>query len=399
MTANIAVVGAGIIGLTVAREISRREPSAQITVLEKEADLARHQTGRNSGVVHSGIYYTPGSLKATLCRRGGELLREYCDTKGIAVRECGKVIVAVDDGELPRMHELYSRGIANGIEDLSVVGPDELRHIEPNATGRAALHLPHTAICDYRAVLRQVRADILDAGHLIRTGAAVHRVHSTQGRVRIDITGDSSPLTFDRVVGCAGLQSDRLLRGADAGDRAARVRIIPFRGDYYVLRPQRSGLVRGLIYPVPDPRYPFLGIHLTPRIDGSVLIGPNALLALARERYGRASFSAKDTWSTLSWPGFWKMAAHNWRTGVEELGYSLSRRRFVERARRYVPALTPADVVPGPAGMRAQAVDRKGALVDDFRIVAQGCVTTVVNAPSPAATSSFAIAESICDRL
>jgi L-2-hydroxyglutarate oxidase len=399
VSSNVAVVGAGIIGLTVAREISRREPTAQITVLEKEHKLARHQTGRNSGVVHSGIYYTPGSLKATLCRRGGDLLREYCRTNDIAVRECGKVIVAVDESELPRMHDLHSRGIANGIEDLSVIGPDELRHIEPNATGLAALHLPHTAICDYRAILRQLRAEILDAGHRILTGVAVSRLRTTQGRVQLALSGDASPLTFDRVVGCAGLQSDRLLRGEDAGARAARVRIIPFRGDYYVLRPQRSGLVRGLIYPVPDPRYPFLGIHLTPRIDGSVLVGPNALLALAREGYGRASFSAKDTWATLSWPGFWKMAAHNWRTGVEELGYSLSRRRFVDRARRYVPALTPADVVPGPAGMRAQAVDRKGALVDDFRIVARGNVTTVVNAPSPAATSSFAIAESICDRL
>jgi (S)-2-hydroxyglutarate dehydrogenase len=399
MSSTVAVVGAGILGLTVARELSRREPSATISIFEKEPALAAHQSGRNSGVVHSGVYYTPGSLKARLCRSGGELVREFCAGRSIPFRECGKVIVAVDDEELPRLHALHERGLENEVPDLTLIGGDELRRIEPNAAGIAALHLPHTAICDYSAVVRSLRDEIESWGHRVHTDAPVTRLESKRDAVALTLRGRHGSLAFDRVVACAGLQSDRVIDSGGVATRRVLIRIVPFRGDYYVLRPQRSGLVRGLIYPVPDPRYPFLGIHLTPRTDGSVLVGPNALLALAREGYKRSSVDVRDIWATLSWPGFWRMASHHWRTGVDELGYSLSRRRFIGRARRYIPALNPADVIKGPSGMRAQAVDRQGALVDDFRIETQGRITTVINAPSPGATSSFAIAREICDRL
>jgi (S)-2-hydroxyglutarate dehydrogenase len=399
MSSNVAVVGAGILGLTVARELSLREPSATISVFEKEPALAAHQSGRNSGVVHSGIYYAPGSLKARLCHSGSDLVRQFCASQSIAYRECGKVIVAVDDDELPRLHALHGRGLENGVVDLTLIGGDELRRIEPHAAGIAALHLPHTAICDYSAVVQRLKDEIESRGHRVHTDAPVTRLESRADAVALSIGGRGGSLSFDRVVACAGLQSDRIVGSGGVATRATQVRIVPFRGDYYVLRPQRSGLIRGLIYPVPDPRYPFLGIHLTPRTDGSVLVGPNALLALAREGYRRSSVDLRDTWATLSWPGFWRMASQHWRTGVVELGSSLSRRLFIERARRYVPALSPSDVVRGRSGIRAQAVDRQGSLVDDFRVESQGRITTVVNAPSPGATSSFAIAREICDRL
>jgi (S)-2-hydroxyglutarate dehydrogenase len=399
MSSKVAVVGAGLLGLTVARELSLREPSAAISIFEKEPALGAHQSGRNSGVVHSGIYYTPGSLKARLCRIGSELVREFCTTRGIAYRECGKVIVAVGDEELPRLHALHQRGVENGVADLRLMGGDELRLVEPNTAGIAALHLPHTAICDYSAILRNLKDEIESSGHRVHTDCAVTRLESRQATVALTVGGRGGSVTFDRVVACAGLQSDRVIDSKGVANRKAQVRIVPFRGDYYVLRPERSGLVRGLIYPVPDPRYPFLGIHLTPRTDGSVLVGPNAVIALAREGYERSSVDWRDIWATLSWPGFWRMAAQHWRTGADELLCSLWRRRFIDRARRYVPSLNPADVVRGPSGMRAQAVDRGGALVDDFRIESQGRVTAVINAPSPGATSSFAIAREICDRL
>jgi L-2-hydroxyglutarate oxidase len=398
MSSKIAVVGAGILGLTVARELSLREPSATISIFEKEPVLAAHQSGRNSGVVHSGIYYTPGSLKARLCRTGSELVREFCTARGIAYRKCGKVIVAVGNEELPQLHALYERGLENGVADLTLIGGDELRGIEPHAAGIAALHLPHTAICDYSAIVRSLKDEIESSGHRVHTDSPVTRLESRGDAVALTLGGRGGSLTFDRVVACAGLQSDRVIDSGDVTTRKALVRIIPFRGDYYLIRAERTGLVRGLIYPVPDPRYPFLGIHLTPRTDGSVLVGPNALLALAREGYKRTSVDWRDTWATLSWPGFWRMASQHWRTGLDELGYSLSRQRFVERARRYVPDLHPGDVVKGPSGMRAQAVDRQGALVDDFRIESQERITMVINAPSPGATSSFAIAREICDR-
>ena len=399
MSSQVAVVGAGILGLTVARELSLREPSLRISVFEKESGLGAHQSGRNSGVVHSGIYYAPGSLKARLCRTGGELVREFCATRGIAYKECGKVIVAVDEEELPRLHALHQRGQENGVADLTLMGGDELRRVEPNAAGIAALHLPHTAICDYSAILRTLKDEIEKSGHRVQTDSPVTRLESRRDAVALTVGGRGESLTFDRIVACAGLQSDRVVDRGDGAATKTQVRIVPFRGDYYVLRPDRGGLVRGLIYPVPDPRYPFLGIHLTPRTDGSVLVGPNALVALAREGYERSSVDWRDVWSTLSWPGFWRMAARHWRTGVDELLCSLSRRRFIDRARRYVPSLTLADVVRGPSGMRAQAVDRAGLLVDDFRIETRGRVTAVINAPSPGATSSFAIAREICDRL
>ncbi len=416
MTGRVAVVGGGILGLAVARRIGLVRPGTTVTVFEKESDIAQHQTGRNSGVVHAGLYYKPGSLKATLTRRGVGLLREYTAERGIRYEECGKVVVAVDDGELEPLAEIERRARANGVPGVRMLDADGLRAIEPHARGVAALHSPTTAIVDYPAAARALRGDILDAGGAVRTGAevvgiderpdGVHllvRVRGTaaaptnghgpapaQDDGQIEVTEPIGP--FDLLVACAGLQSDLVaeLTGEDPSPR-----IVPFRGDYWLLRPERRELVRGLIYPVPDPRYPFLGIHLTKRIDGEILVGPNAVLATAREGYGPAVLRTAELRQTLSWPGFHKMARQHWRTGAKEVLRSASRRAFVAEARRYVPELTAADVVRGPAGVRAQAVARDGSLVDDFVLAVRGRVVHVRNAPSPAATASLAIAEHI----
>ncbi len=392
---RVGVVGAGILGLATARRLRELLPDAEITVLEKEDAVARHQTGRNSGVVHAGLYYPPGSLKATLCRRGVALLREYCAEKGLAYDEYGKVVVAVRDAEVPALREIERRAGLNGVPDLRWLDGAGLRELEPHAAGVAAVHSPRTAITDFAAVCRALADDVTRAGGQVLLGVAVTGIEPAADRVTVTAAG-REPLTFDLVVLCAGLQADLLARRA--GD-AAGPAILPFRGEYLRLRPERAGLVRGLIYPVPDPAYPFLGVHFTRRVDGSVDVGPNAVLALAREGYRRRDLDRADLAETLRWPGFWRLARRHWRAGAREVAGSASRRLFVARARRYVPELSVRDVVPAPAGVRAQAVERDGSLVDDFRISTLGRVSAVRNAPSPAATSALAIAELICDRV
>jgi L-2-hydroxyglutarate oxidase LhgO len=392
---RIVVIGAGIVGLAIARRLAQVEPDAELTVLEKEAGLARHQTGHNSGVVHAGVYYAPGSLKAALCRRGMTLLKEYCAERGIAYRECGKLIVARDPGELRRLDELERRAIANQVPGLRRLRPLEMAAVEPHIRGVAALHSPHTAIVDFQAVAGALAADLFQAGAEIRLRFEVTGIERRGEEVRVrSSAGDE--LAADRLVVCGGLQSDRLARLG--GDDPAPW-IVPFRGEYYRLVPARRDLVHGLIYPVPDPDYPFLGVHFTRRVDGNVDIGPNAVLALAREGYRRADFVPRDVWEMLVSKGFRRLVREHWRTGVRELHASLSRHAFLTQAQAFVPSLQIADVMRAPAGVRAQAVAADGSLLDDFHITYRGRLVFVRNAPSPAATSSLAIAEYVVDRL
>ncbi|MBG0562103.1 L-2-hydroxyglutarate oxidase [Actinoplanes aureus] len=384
----VGIIGAGIVGLAIGRETARRRPGTRVVVLEKEAEVALHQTGHNSGVVHAGIYYTPGSLKAELCTRGRLLLREYCAERGIAYDECGKLVVAVREDEMGRLDALEKRARENGVPGLLRVDPAGIREIEPHAAGLAALHSPETAITDFPGVARAFAADIAAAGGEVRVNFPVTAIKRNTGSIRIE-SGDQS-VTVDQVIVCAGIQTDQVSRLA--GDTAAP-RIIPFRGEYMRVKPEKADLVRGMIYPVPDPRYPFLGVHFTRRVTGMVEVGPNAVLGLAREGYRRGDISVRDLFGIAAWPGTWRMARQHWRTGVKEVRGSLSKRRYMAEAMQYVPEIGAADVVRAGAGVRAQALDRDGALVDDFRIHRLGPVTAVRNAPSPAATSSLAIAE------
>ena len=388
-------MGAGILGLATAAELGRRRPGWRIAVLEKEPAVARHQTGRNSCVIHSGIYYAPGSLKAKLCRAGHERLTRFCDDHGIAYELCGKVIVAVDETELPRLGELERRGRENGVPGLRRLGPEGLREIEPHCAGIAALHLPSTGIVDFRLVADALRAEVEEAGGEVHFGAAVRSLRETEAEVRLDTGRGTLKASF--VVACAGVQSDRLIQasGIEGGEQTA---IIPFRGDYFALRPEARRLCRNLIYPVPDPRFPFLGVHANRRPDGEVWLGPNAVLALAREGYRRRDFRARDTWETLSSRAFRRLARRHWREGLRELYRDLVPAAFVREARRLLPDLRRDDVVGAPAGIRAQAIAADGTLVDDFLFVDSVRMLHVKNAPSPAATSSLAIGELIADR-
>ncbi|MDT3443412.1 MULTISPECIES: L-2-hydroxyglutarate oxidase [unclassified Pseudofrankia] len=391
---RVGVVGAGLVGLAVARRLAHL--GAEVTVLEKEDDVATHQSGHNSGVVHAGLYYQPGSLKATLCRRGAGLLREFCAEHGLVFNEIGKVVVARDEAERVRLADLEQRARANGVPGVRWLDPAALRELEPGVTGVAALHSPTTAIVDYRAVARAMADDVRAAGGRVLFASRVGAVTPDGAGGGVAVHAGEERYRFDRVVLCAGLQSDVVARlaGDDPGPA-----IVPFRGEYYRLVPERAGLVRGLVYPVPDPAYPFLGVHLTPRVDGSVDIGPNAVLAAAREGYRRRDVDPRELAAVLRWPGARRLFRQHWRAGACELRGSLSKRAFVAAARAYVPELRARDVVRAPAGVRAQAVDADGTLVDDFRISHLGPVTAVRNAPSPAATSSLAIAEHVVDCL
>jgi (S)-2-hydroxyglutarate dehydrogenase len=387
---TIGIVGAGIVGLATGRELALRRPGTRIVVFEKERAVALHQTGHNSGVVHAGLYYAPGSLKAGLCVRGVALLREYCQDRGIPYRETGKLVVAVREDELGRMNALYERARTNHVPGLRKIPHEGIREIEPHAGGIAALHSPRTAITDYPAVAREFADDITGSGGEVRLGSPVTGVAAVPGGVEVTSGGERARV--DRLILCAGLHSDTVAKLAR--DRP-EPRIVPFRGEYMLLGPERTDLVRGLIYPVPDPRYPFLGVHFTRRVDDSVEVGPNAVLALAREGYERSRVSPRDLFGLAAYPGAWRMAARHWRTGVREYRGSFSVAAFMKDAARYVPGIGVRDVVRGGAGVRAQALDRDGTLVDDFRIHRVGRVTAVRNAPSPAATASMAIAEHI----
>jgi (S)-2-hydroxyglutarate dehydrogenase len=388
------VVGGGIVGLAVGRQLTRRRPGLEVVVLEKEDRLAAHQTGHNSGVVHAGIYYRPGSLKADLCTRGRLLLREYCSDRGLPYVQSGKLVVAVRPDELGRLDVLERTATENAVPGLKRLGSTEIREIEPYARGISALHSPETAITDFTAVAQSYARDIDAAGGEIRLGTAVLGMRQSGGAV--DVATSAGPVRADDVVVCGGLHADRL--GVLAGGPPAP-RIVPFRGEYLRVVPEKQDLVRSLIYPVPDPRYPFLGVHFTRRVDGSLEIGPNAVLATAREGYRRGRVSPRDLRDIATWPGFWSMARQHWRTGAHEVAGSLSVRAYLTAARAYVPEIGPADVRRGGAGVRAQAVDRDGTLVDDFRIDIEDRITVVRNAPSPAATSSLAIAEWVVGRM
>lgn len=388
---RVVIVGGGILGLAAGRLLALERPDVEVVLLEKEPLLAQHQTGRNSGVVHAGLYYEPGSLKARLCRRGGELLRAFCLEHELPFDECGKVLVATQEGELPRLERILERARANGVAETRLVDATELRALEPHTVGIAALHSPTTAIVDYTAVCGALAGEMRTRGAVIRTGTPVRRVRAEGGEPCVELA-DGSEEHADRVLVCAGLHADRLAR---ASGEPAEPRIVPFRGEYWRLRPERSHLVRGLVYPVPDPSLPFLGVHLTRAVDGSVLVGPNAVLAYAREGYRRRDVNLADLRDTVTWPGMWRVARKHWASGAHEVARSLSKRAFVREARRYVPELRAEDVVAAPAGVRAQAVDRDGALVDDFRLDVSGRTVWVRNAPSPAATSSLAIAEEL----
>jgi (S)-2-hydroxyglutarate dehydrogenase len=387
---DVVVVGGGIVGLATARELLRRRPGQRLAVLEKEPEIGRHQTGHNSGVIHSGVYYAPGSLKARLCVEGCRATYEYCDEKGIPYEKCGKVIVATDEGELPRLEELHRRGAANGVPGLEMIGPERLRELEPHAVGVRALYSPITGIVDWGRVNRSYADDVRASGGEILTGHEVTAIAQKGGWVLLRTPFDVIPCRF--LVTCGGLHSDRLA----VMSRAPRdLQIVPFRGDYYVLRPEKRYLTKGMIYPVPDPAFPFLGVHFTKRIDGDVWLGPNAVLAFAREGYGRLDVNLRDNLETFTFPGFWALAQKYWQMGLEELVRDFSKEAFVRACQRYVPEVRPDDCLPGPSGVRAQALDADGKLVDDFVVQTSDRIVHVRNAPSPAATSSLAIARMI----
>ena len=392
-TESFAVVGAGIIGTAVGRELTRRFPGAPDTVLEKETRVAGHQTGHNSGVVHAGLYYEPGGLKARLCRRGVRLLKEFCADKGLPYIECGKLVVALDAVEEQRLASIFERAVANGVPGVGMLGPDGIRDLEPNAVGRAALRSPGTAIVDYTAITEALAGDIVAAGGEVRLGCEVRRIEAgdAAGAVVNTSTGE---VRADHVVVCAGAQSDRIARRSGG---ARQPGVVPFFGQYFLLEPGYRDILNGLVYPVPDPKYPFLGVHLTKRVDGEMTVGPNAFLSLSRERYRGLGLDPSDLADTLANPGFWRFAGRNLGSAVREARTVLSKRFFLREAQKYVPSLEGADATRLTRGIRAQAMDADGRLLDDFAIDYDERVTHVRNAPSPGATSSMAIAEYIVD--
>jgi L-2-hydroxyglutarate oxidase LhgO len=391
---DVLVVGGGIVGIAAAREILTRKPGISLMVVDKEASLGEHQTGHNSGVIHSGIYYVPGSLKARLCTTGARLMYEFCESHGVPADTCGKLIVATTERELPALDELYRRGTANGVPGLEMVGPAGIRDHEPHCTGIRAIWSPATGIVDFSRVAEALAKDVIGLGGMILTGHLVVGLTVRAGSVSVRTS--RGEFTASRVLTCAGLHSDRVAMLSGGPEEPS---IVPFRGDYWQLRPERRHLARNLIYPVPDPKFPFLGVHFTRRIsDDAVWLGPNAVLALAREGYRRSALQVGDLTQTLRYPGFRRMARRYWRTGVTEVYRDLSKRAFVAACQRFVPELTHADVMPGPSGVRAQSVARDGGLVDDFVFNVQGNqLMHVRNAPSPAATSCLAIGQLIAD--
>lgn len=391
-TFDYAVIGGGIVGLSTALAISSREPSARMVVLGKETALAQHQTGRNSGVIHSSIYYKPGSLKAKLCRRGLEMLSQFCEARSIPYSICGKLIVATTREELQLLEGLAVRGRENGLT-VSRLCPEEARVWEPGVQCVGALRVAETGVVDYGLVCREIGSLLRKRGCAIRTGSRATGIRATAAHVELVTHGGAVQARL--AINCAGLQSDRIARLAGL----TRPRIVPFRGQYYTVTAPSEAEVRGLIYPVPNPAYPFLGVHLTRGIEGHVHAGPNAVLALSREGYQRWRISLPDLWSTLSYPGFWRLAARSGAEGWRKLARSFSRRLFARSVQRPVPALREQDLAPAPAGIRAQAIDATGRLVDDFLILQALRTIHVLNAPSPAATAGLAIGEYMASTL
>jgi len=389
---DVVIIGGGIVGLATALSILEIQPGTRLVVLEKEPEVARHQSGHNSGVIHSGIYYKPGSAKARNCVEGARRMLEFCRKHDIPHSVCGKVVIATQEEELPRLAELLRRGRENGVPDLKEIGPQELKKLEPHCAGIRALHVPGTAIVDYGAVARKYAELIRELGGRIETDTRVMRMRQSDSeQLILTSRGDFPTRTL---INCAGLFCDRMARlsGAKPG-----LRIVPFRGEYYALTKESEHLVRGLIYPVPDPRFPFLGVHFTRMVGGGVEAGPNAVLAFKREGYRRTSFNVGDTYDTLTYPGFWRMALRYWRTGCGEMYRSLSKGAFVKALQRLIPEISATDLDAGGTGVRAQALLKDGSLADDFRIVQNQAAIHVLNAPSPAATASLALGAQIAD--
>lgn len=387
---DLAIIGGGIIGLATAMEVTQRYPRLRLVVLEKEEQLAAHQTGHNSGVIHSGIYYKPGSLKAQTCVTGAQALVTFCDQHGIPYERCGKVVVATTAEELPRLEELYRRGTANGVVGMEMIGPERLRELEPHATGIKALHVPSTGIIDFPRVARTYAKLVQEQGGEIRLRHQVNRIVQTNEGLMVETSQGTVATQY--LVNCAGLLCDRVARMTGA---SPDMQIVPFRGEYYTMAPHRRSLVKNLIYPVPDPALPFLGVHFTRTMDGLVEAGPNAVLAFAREGYKKSDFVPRDLRETLTFPGFWKMARRYWYTGMGEVVRSFNKAAFVKALQRLLPELTADDLQPGGSGVRAQAIASSGALVDDFVFSVTGKALHVLNAPSPGATASLAIGQMI----
>ncbi|MCS6775978.1 MAG: L-2-hydroxyglutarate oxidase [Chloroherpetonaceae bacterium] len=389
---DVLLIGGGIVGLATAYRLLERVPGLALAVLEKEPEIGQHQTGHNSGVLHAGLYYAPGSRKARLCREGKAALEAFAADHGIPFEHCGKLVVALSEEELPRLQALKERGMANGVEGLEEVGPERMRAIEPYVTGVRALWSPKTGIIDYRRVACALAQEIAGRGGRILTGQRVTGITPRADGVVVR----AGPREFfcRNVISCAGLHSDRIAAMTDA---AGAIQIVPFRGSYYTLRPQARHLVRGLIYPVPDPRFPFLGVHFTRTINGEVLVGPNAVLAFAREGYRRTDCVLADLWQTVTFAGFRRLARRHWRTGLMELWRDWSKPAFAAELARFIPQIRPEDLLPGPSGVRAQAVDMEGNLVDDFAFGESPHVLHVRNAPSPAATASLAIGRELAE--
>jgi len=394
MRYDFCVVGGGIVGLATAREILRRRPGASLVLLEKEADLATHQTGHNSGVIHAGVYYAPGSLKARLCRAGNLQTKQFCAEQGIPIEECGKLIVATTPIEVQRLAELRKRCNLNDIDTREVAGTD-LVTLEPRIAGLAALLVPSTGIVDYRRVALALAEDTRRRGGEVRLRSCVRSITEHSAEVEVVLT-EGEPIRAGRLIACAGLQADRLARAARLD---VQLRIVPFRGEYFQLPTAKSKIVRHLIYPVPDPELPFLGVHLTRMISGRVTVGPNAVLGFAREGYPHFSFNLRDAAETLSFPGFWRVARKHWRSALDEFQGSLMPSRYLQECRKYCPELTLQDLQPYPAGIRAQAVLADGTLVHDFMFADTPRMVHVLNAPSPAATASLPIAGVIAARV
>lgn len=394
MRCDLIIVGGGILGLATARAVLEARPGTRVVVLEKEAAVATHQTGHNSGVIHQGIYYKPKSLKAELSVRGAQQMVEYCAHHAIPVERVGKVIVATDESELGRLEMLYERAVANRVPFVAKIAREELVEIEPHAAGVAAIYSPNTSIVDYTRVAQQMRADVEAMGGTVQTGARVTAIHTRADEIAVTTPTGEVQARF--LVNCAGLQSDSIARLCDI---EPNVRIIPFRGEYYFLKSAAQGLVRGLIYPVTDPQLPFLGVHFTRRLNGAVEAGPNAVFALAREGYGWSRISPGETLTAFQFGGFWKMARRWWKTGAYEFYRSLSKPAFVRSLQKLVPTIRAADLGRGGAGVRAQAVNAQGELLDDFCFVESPNALHVLNAPSPAATASLAIGAYIAQRV
>ena len=383
---DVIVIGGGIVGLATAYKLLEQKPGLKLRILEKEKSIGLHQSGHNSGVIHSGIYYKPGSMKAKNCRRGVRELLLFCDKFNVQYDLCGKVIVAVNSEEVNRLNALYKRGLENGISDVRIIDSQGLKDLEPHATGIKAIHVPSMGIINYTSVVKELAKQIIKRGGKIKTKATVKGFVRKASECIVNTQTCEYPTGL--VINCSGLYSDKI---AQLAGENSSISIIPFRGEYYVLKPESRHLVNSLIYPVPDPRFPFLGVHFTRRIDGSVEAGPNAVLATAREGYRRRDFSFQETWELLTSPGFWKIGRNYWKTGMGEYTRSLFKPLFVKALQHLVPAIQGSDLVPGGSGVRAQAMDKTGKLLDDFCIVQSERFIHVLNAPSPAATASFAI--------